>query len=196
MYDSVVSDIRSESSYQEGTEICVNEIPPNVQTDIILNRSKQKWEWIKTKLDKSIEGCSRSQAEQIYNLFDNLAIHFRDRLLKHKSEPRAISFTISEKKYEKFNELWQLLKLARKAQILYTYTSSAKDYGKREIYFIPNRILWPDRGLDPIGQHARVSLKASELYAAAVENKKIEFNECENNETERNQKQWSLFDEE
>jgi hypothetical protein len=36
-------------------------------------------------------------------------------------------------------------------------------------------MLWPVRGLDPHGQHARVSLKAGHLWAAATENKRIPF---------------------
>ena len=43
----------------------------------------------------------------------------------------------------------------------------AKDGGKREVYYVPNRMLWPVYGLDPIGQHARVSLKASDVWSAA-----------------------------
>jgi hypothetical protein len=66
-----------------------------------------------------------------------------------------------------------LLNIARKAQLLYTYSSSSKEAGSREIYYMPNRILCPDRGLDPVGQHARVSLTAESLFLAASENKKI-----------------------
>jgi hypothetical protein len=43
------------------------------------------------------------------------------------------------------------------------------------MYFVPNRMLWPARGLDPQGQHARVSLKAKDVYAAAAQNKPFPF---------------------
>ncbi len=168
MYDKVVSEHDQAEEHP-----MIDEIKPSIQSEVILNRSKRKWEWIRDGLDRSIEGCSREQAEQLYQLFDNLAILFRARLLHHKSEPRAIAFTVSDVDYIHYPKLRALLGIARKAQIIYTYTSSAKDYGKREIYYVPNRILWPERGLDPHGQHARVSLKARDLWVAASENRQI-----------------------
>jgi hypothetical protein len=171
MYDKMVSEMRSRD--QKG--LPVEEIPASVQTEILIERSKKKWDWIREGFDKSIEGCSRVDAERVYKLFDNLAVLFRERLLHHNSEPRAIAFTISDIEAPEFNELIRLLQFARKAQILYTYASSAKDSGRREVYYVPNRILWPDRGLDPHGQHARVSIKARDLWAAAVQNRRIPF---------------------
>lgn len=168
MYDRMISDRRF-----EGKELKVDKIPPSIQNQILVEISKKRWEFLREGLDKSIAGCSREQASQIYNLFDNLAILFRDRLFNHPSEPRAIVFTISDTNYRYYDKLIELLDIARKAQILYTYRSSAKDYGKKEPYYVPNRILWPERGLDPVGQHARVSIKARDLWAAAESNKKI-----------------------
>jgi len=173
MYDKIVSE-----KYSKGEkDFIVNEIPYSVQTDIILERSKKKWDFIRNGLDNTITGCSREQALQLYNLFENLAILFKDRLLKHKSEPRAITFTISDKEFEHYNKLEGLLGIARKAQLLYTYISSGKESGKRELYYVPNRILWPDRGLDPVGQYSHVSIKARHLWAAANNNKKIPFSQ-------------------
>jgi hypothetical protein len=170
MFDKVVSEQRGDETVSP-----IREIPPSVQTEIILERSKKKWDWLRDGLDKSIVGCSRTDAVQIYNLFDNLAVLFRERLLRHKSEPRAIAFTISERDHANFPDLLRLFDVSRKAQLLYTYTSSAKDSGRREVYYVPNRMLWPDRGLDPHGQHARVSLRARDLWAAASQNTKLPF---------------------
>jgi hypothetical protein len=169
MYDKVISETRLAG----GGAPVIREISPTVQAEIILQISRRKWDWIKEGFDKSIEDCSKVDAMRLYRLFDNIAILFRDRLLHHPSEPRAIAFTVSEVNCSHFNELTRLLDIARKAQILYTHSSSAKDSGRRETYYIPNRILWPDRGLDPHGQHARVSLKCSELWAAAEDNHKL-----------------------
>jgi hypothetical protein len=191
MYDKVVSERRSSGE----SNPTVKEIPASVQTDIILERSKKKWEWIKEGFDKSIVGCSRTDAEQLYKLFDNLAILFRERLLHHNSEPRAIAFTISDVDSQNYLALLRLLEIARKAQILYTYTSSAKDSGKRETYYVPNRILWPDRGLDPHGQHARVSIKTKDLWAAATQGQKIPFTPSSENESQTAQEGGDLFNE-
>lgn len=171
MYDKVVSELHS----PEGAQT-ISEIPPEIQNDVIMSLSKRKWTLIKNGLDKSIEGCSKEQGDQLFKLFDNLAILFNERLLHHKSEPRAVSFSISDTNYFNIHKLEQLLEIAQKAQLLYTRLSSAKDSGRREPYYIPNRILWPERGLDPHGQHARVSIRARDLWAAAAENKKIPFN--------------------
>ena len=66
--------------------------------------------------------------------------------------------------------------IARKAQILYQRTSSAKDDGQREPYYVPNRMLWPQRGLDPVGQYSHVSIRAKALFDTAISNSRIPFN--------------------
>jgi hypothetical protein len=168
MFDQVYSSLNEETE----TEIKVFSIPPPVQTDIVLEHSQRMWDRIK-ELDKVIQGCSREEAVQLYNLFDHLAQYFRERLFHHKSEPRAISFSISGMTdyYEK--RLSPLIEVAIRAQILYTRSGPAKDSGRREPYYVPNRMLWPIRGLDPHGQHARASIKAKDLLASAVDGKKI-----------------------
>lgn len=145
----------------------VSVIIPQLQRDRILDRSKRLWERVQNDLDKSVEGCTRKQAEMIFNLFDNLAILFRERLERHQSEPRAISFSISSATDEEMDQLRPLLDIARKAQLLYSRLGPSKEKGGLETYYVPNRMLWPARGLDPYGQHARVSLKAADLLNAA-----------------------------
>ncbi len=170
MYDMVYS----EKAQKIELNIEVKIIPPNIQDTVIKKRSREKWDYIRDELANSIEGCKIQDQKRVFRLMDNLAILFRKRLLEEISEPRAVTFTISEEEHIS-DELARTLLIARKAQMLYTYTSSAKDYGKREIYYIPNRILWPQRGLDPIGQHARVSIKANHLINTIMYNKKITF---------------------
>lgn len=158
---------------------------------MIIRRSKEKWDWLrdweKGGLANTVQGCSREQAKQVYQLFDKLAYLFKQRLLEHKSEPRAITFTISETNFEYLEDLMDLLRIARKAQLLYEYSSSAKDYGSRETYYVPNRMLWPIRGLDPCGQHARVSLRARHLWAAAKDGVDIPYNVEDVDESEKMQ---------
>lgn len=169
MYDKMVS-LASEAT---DVKALVHSIPPGVQNETILARSTALWDWLKNELDSNIEGCSREDAVHCYQLFDQLALHFRERLLNHQSEPRANSFTVSGQSPELKEKLGHLFSILREAQLLYIRIGVAKDKGKREPYYVPNRMLWPERGLDPHGQHARVSLSAAELWAAAKDNKPI-----------------------
>ncbi|MBI2825942.1 MAG: hypothetical protein HYX69_14760 [Planctomycetia bacterium] len=169
MYDKMLS----LSGQAEGVQGPIRGIPPSIQTEIILDRSRSLWDWLRDELGQSIEGCSSEDAGRCHQLLDQLATHFRERLLHHKSEPRAVSFTISGRTDDLMSKLNHLFRILREAQLLYIRSGSAKDKGRREWYYIPNRMLWPERGLDPHGQHARVSLSAAELWAAASENRPI-----------------------
>ena len=70
--------------------------------------------------------------------------------------------------------LLPLIDIARKAQLLYLRMSVAKTGARLETYYVPNRMLWPIKGLDPVGQHARVSLKVIDILNA-VNGKKFPF---------------------
>ena len=74
MYERVFSEQSSGAVQLPRIEV----IPPSVQSQIILDRSTRKWDWIREGLDNSVEGCSREQADQLFRLFDNLAILFRE----------------------------------------------------------------------------------------------------------------------
>jgi hypothetical protein len=152
--------------YSTSRNKTVNYIPPNVQNAVIRESSENLWKGI-PNLYRSVRNCTQKQAEMVRNLFNNLAILFKERLKRHKSEPRAIVFTISALDEDLKGKIFPLLDIATSAQILYQRSSTAKDYGDRETYYVPSRMLWPIRGLDPVGQHARVSLKAIDVWHAA-----------------------------
>ena len=144
-------------------------ISPTIQNAIIMQQSGKAWERLRDGLDKVVVGCSDEDGRRVHRLFEQLAVFFRARLFSEGSEPRATSFSISGRdQVAKFREVERLLRIARKATLLYAREGAAKDYGSREYYYVPNRILWPIRGLDPQGQHARVSLPVSKLLAAAL----------------------------
>ena len=164
MYDKAVS---AAADGAEGTSI-IQVISPGIQNEIIMEQSDKAWELVRHGLDKIVVGCTDKDATQLERLFEQLAQLFRARLFGAGSEPRATSFSISGREHEPHvKELDRLLDIARKATLLYAREGSAKDYGSREYYYVPNRILWPARGLDPQGQHARVQLPVSRLLAAA-----------------------------
>lgn len=161
MFDSMQSEIRSKADSE------IVPVPARIQRDIILDRSKRLWDWLEHQIAQDIEGCSREIGQRAFNLVEGLAGYFRNRLLHHQSEPRALSFTISDRRPEIMERLDPLVKVLRKAQILYVREGPAKDGGKRETYYVLNRMLWPVRGLDPQRQDARASIPASALWDAA-----------------------------
>jgi hypothetical protein len=163
----------------------IEAVTPAIQNHIVIERSKRMWERLASGLDREVDGCSKEQAKQIFNLFENLAVHFKKRLLEHKSEPRAITFSISQVNSETqqiYQALIKLISIAQRAQIIYTRVGSAKDFGKQETYYVPNRMLMPAKGLDPHGQYARVSLRVKDLWAAAAQNRELPFSTKDINE--------------
>ena len=167
MFDKAVSEA-NEAGGGGGSET-LSSIPPKIQTEVILERSKRTWEWLEeNEIAQDIDGCSTEDGQRAYRLLDALAKHFRHRLLHHQSEPCALSFTISGsgQHQDVMNNLTRIIEILRKAQLLYIRSGPAKDEGQRETYYVPNKILWPIRGLDPHGQHARVSIPASDLWNA------------------------------
>ena len=168
MFDKAVSEA-NEPGGSEGSET-LSSIAPRMQTAVILERSQRNWEWLEENgIARDIDGCSTEDGQRAYRLLDALAKHFRHRLLTHQSEPCALSFTISGsgKNQDVTDNLRRIIEILRKAQLLYIRSGPAKDEGQRETYYVPNKILWPIRGLDPHGQHARVSIPASDLWNAA-----------------------------
>lgn len=159
MFDTAVSD---------GDGSLPTTIAPRLQSEIIKSQSEALWQKIKDGLETVVEGCTKEDAVQLECLLTALGDYFLWRLLNHKSEPRVLSFTISEQTSENMEFLKRLLSIAQKAQLLYVRNGSARTRGRREDYFTPNRLLWPILGLDVVGQHGRASITSSDLVSAAT----------------------------
>jgi hypothetical protein len=166
-------------------------VPAHIQSSTILDRSDEYWGFIRTSLSHKITGCSETDAGKIANLFTALCAHFAERLKKHESEPRVISFSISAYGDELRRELEPLLHLAEKAQLIFVRSGPKKKGGGREDFYILNRMLLPAYGLDAHGQHGRASIQAKYLLAATM-GKAIPLKVGENLEGES---QGGLFDE-
>lgn len=159
MYEDAESRANSEGTFTQ--------IDPAIQADVIHRLSDKYWNRLRLGLDREIADCTKAQSTKANNLLNALAELFRTRLFDPNcSEPRAIAFSISARTEETMQEIMPILDLCRRAQLLYKRTGSAKDRGEREDYYVPNRMLWPVRGLDPVGQHARVSIQASQILKA------------------------------
>lgn len=187
MYDKATS--RATELGQDAISI----IDPTIQNQVILSLSERPWAKIEDGLHNQVANCTKEQSDQIKRLFEALARLFRQRLQSDSSEPRATSFTISGSNNKDRNQIEALLTIARKALLVYVRSGPAKDAGSRETYYVPTRMLWPVRGLDPLGQHARVSLKARDLVAVAL-GKTNPWSEVRESSTEPHT-QATLFDE-
>jgi hypothetical protein len=163
MYDAVYSNVSSD----QRNHLPIPHISAEVQSKVLKERSEQLWLWIQSSMASTIDGCSLEDSNRIYALLDNLGVLFKRRLMKATSEPRALAFSISGLKGDLERDIERLLHIARRSQLLYFRSGSSKDDGRRETYYVPNRMLWPIRGLDVVGQHARASLKAKDVWAAA-----------------------------
>lgn len=181
MYESALSEQRNLKNKRGGLKI--TSISPAIQNDTICKRSENFWTQLTQGLENIIPNCTQQESKQVYNLLQQLIILFSKRLKAPISEPRAIVFTISQKdKYPKETEiLLKLIDIARRAQYIYTRIGSAKALGKSDILYVPNRIIFPNFGLDPDGQFSRVSLRAIDLYNAAVKGKEIPFKDADTN---------------
>lgn len=157
MYDDAVS--------KAGGEV-VTKIAPGIQLDVIMRESEKLWSRVRDGLDRELDDCTKEQAKQIFNLVSALGDYFRDRLFNHLSEPRIITFTISDRTPDSDEQLMPILALMRKAQIMYRRSGTAKDAGRQEDYYTLNRLFWPARGLDPHGQHGRASIRATALITS------------------------------
>lgn len=161
MYDDMLSKV--------GDPAEIDTISSAVQTDVLLRLSTGHWKRLKDGLDNVIENCTSIDGVYVENLFNCLAELFKSRLMdKTCSEPRAIMFTISARATDIMDRLVPILNIARRAQLLYVRPGPAKDKGEIEEYYVPNKMFWPSRGLDPVGQHARVSIQARYLLDAAI----------------------------
>ena len=170
MFDSAISRANEMATEDNSTE--VSYIPPAIQTAVILEHSQRLWSWLEKSIAQDIEDCSTDDGMRIFKMLDTLAVHLRERLLHHQSEPCALSFAISGQEPSIMKKLNHLFEILRRGRLLYIHSGPAKDDGKRETYYIPNKMLWPSRGLDPYGQYARISIPAQALWEA-TEGKEI-----------------------
>lgn len=150
-------------------------INQKIQNQIILDLSQAQWDMMNNGLNKMIDGCSTEESQHLINLFNQLMVYFSRRLNSNISEPRAIVFSISGKSRSphKYDYLLRILRYAQKSNYLFTRPYVGKDKGTQSVVYVINRLLFPSRGLDPHGQFAQVSLKADDLWRAAVENRAI-----------------------
>ena len=160
MFDRILSDIDGPTTPD------MVSVSPDIQSEVIRTSSEKLWVWLRDDLAQDIEGCSTEDGHRAHRMLDALAVFFHGRLLRGGSEPNATSFTLSRTNSRDLERLEHILDVLRRAQLIYVRNGPAKDKGRLERYFVPNRMLWPVRKLDPHGQHARVSISVDDLWDA------------------------------
>lgn len=158
-------------------------IPPSLQSEAIFACSERLWNVLGDGLHKRSARITAQDSEKLRNLFDQLGIYFRKRLVSCISEPRILSFVLSDKKtnQEMTNQVEQILTLAFEHTLLFARPYPSREGGTQEYLYTPNKLLWPTYGLDVVGQSGRASIKIGELWNA-MSGREITFspNECDN----------------
>ena len=92
MYEKMLSEVAQD----DREPVSITSIPPTVQSETIIERSRELWDWLRKGLDQNIVDCSSDDAKHAYQLLDQLAILFRERLMRHQSEPALIHLPCPE----------------------------------------------------------------------------------------------------
>ena len=182
MFDKIVNDKEVDISN-------IKNITSSIQNSVIRQRSADLWNILRSGLDKIIPNCSKTQSDDIFKMFEKIVSLFKKRLMSDISEPRAIVFALTgEKEYaEEYAHIKSLIDISVKAQLLYFRVSSGKQLGSKIVYYVPNRILLPDRGLDVKGQASNVSIRVEDLYKAIKYNQELPFFKDEQNQKQSNE---------
>ena len=182
MFDKIVNDKEVDISN-------IKNITSSIQNSVIRQRSADLWNILRSGLDKIIPNCSKTQSDDIFKMFEKIVSLFKKRLMSDISEPRAIVFALTgEKEYaEEYAHIKSLIDISVKAQLLYFRVSSGKQLGSKIVYYVPNRILLPDRGLDVKGQASNVSIRVEDLYKAIKYNEELPFFKDEQNQKQSNE---------
>lgn len=158
-------------------------IPPKLQSEAIFKCSDKLWGSLSEGLDKRSARITSEESKKLHNFFNQLGLYFKERLVSNISEPRVLSFVLSDLKKDSnlTNEVEKILNLAFEHTLLFSRPYVSRDGGISETLYTPNKLLWPSFGLDIVGQSGRASIKISEVHSA-MNNKKIPFIDADDEE--------------
>jgi hypothetical protein len=139
-------------------------ISSRVQYESIKNASQEIWDSIDS-LPTQQKNCTEEDAKQLKLFLENFALRLKEKLINPKStEKQILSFTIEDlDQFDKKMEIKNMLNIAIQAGLIYTRIGPNKS-GGRTTWYTPNRLFWPSRGLDPVGQNGRMNIKSEEIF--------------------------------
>ncbi|HQS57744.1 MAG: hypothetical protein B7Y56_08270 [Gallionellales bacterium 35-53-114] len=151
-------------------------IPTGLQSEAIFACSERLWNSLREGLHKRSARVTAQDSIKLLNLFEQLGQYYRRRLISDISEPRVLSFVISDVKANQVaaNEVERILSLAFEHTLMFARPYHSRDGGTLETLYTANKLLWPTFGLDVVGQSGRASIKAQDLLAA-TSGKEIPF---------------------
>lgn len=161
----------------------VEYIHSKTQYEAIIKESQKKWESLKY-LSVQIEGCDEETSLKIEKFLKNFGNQLKSILLDPSStEKQVLTFTIEKlDDYHNKNNIKQILLIAEKAGLLYSRIGPGRN-SNRTTWYTPNRILWTELGLDPVGQNGRINIRPED------------FEHMTENEIDYTRSQKGLFDE-
>lgn len=161
----------------------VEYIHSKTQYEAIIKESQKKWESLKY-LSVQIEGCDEETSLKIEKFLKNFGNQLKSILLDPSStEKQVLTFTIEKlDDYHDKNNITQILLIAEKAGLLYSRIGPGRN-SNRTTWYTPNRILWTELGLDPVGQNGRINIRPED------------FEHMTKNEIDYTRSQKGLFDE-
>lgn len=147
-------------------------ISSKVQYESIKSSSQDIWDSIDS-LPTQQKNCTEEDAKQLKLFLENFSLRLKEKLINPKStEKQILSFTIEDlEDSDKQNEIKNMLNMAIRASLIYTRTGPDKS-GGRTTWYTPNRLFWPIRGLDPVGQNGRMNIKSDEIYQMMTKSSK------------------------
>lgn len=147
-------------------------ISSKVQYESIKSSSQDIWDSLDS-LPTQQKNCTEEDAKQLKIFLENFSLRLKEKLINPKStEKQILSFTIEDlEESDKKNEIKNMLNIAIKASLIYTRIGPDKS-GGRTTWYTPNRLFWPIRGLDPVGQNGRMNIKSEEIYQMMTKSNK------------------------
>lgn len=145
----------------------VEVISTNIQYHTLKAESERMWNDI-DKLPTQIKDCTEDDAKRLKKILVNFGKYLKNKLLDPNStEKRILSFVIEDLEdcadSGKVQEIKKVLNIGISSSFLYTRIGANRSGGKT-IFYTPNRILWVNLGLDPVGQNGRHSIPVDDFY--------------------------------
>lgn len=139
-------------------------IDHKIQYETIHEISNNLWEDVSI-LPVKIKDCTEEDAKKLTNFLTNFSEKLKQKLMDpNDREKQMLSFTITDLDKSEFkDEIQRVFHFALEDGLMYVRFGPDKS-GGRTAWYTPNRIFWPIKSLDPVGQNGRMNILAKEVH--------------------------------